>query len=75
MVRFSPTAAVTGFPALTTVTPPPLPGFSVKRFATPMPAISVAQIIDTTTILMCVARSAVSNDALFITPSPGSLGC
>src|SRR5437879_92980 len=74
MVLFSATAAVTGFAALTTVSSPALPGLSVKRFATPMPAISVAQIIDTTTILRCVARSAVSNDALFITPSPGFLG-
>src|SRR4051812_2054328 len=74
MVRFSPTAAVRGFAALTTVTSPTVPGLSVKRLATPMPAVSVAQIIDTTTILTCVARSAVSNDELFITPSPGSLG-
>src|ERR1700737_1372647 len=73
MVGSSVVAAVSGLAALTTVVSiRPSAAPSVTRLAMPMPAISVAQTSETTTILRGVMRSAVSNAEFFIHTPPGS---
>jgi hypothetical protein len=66
-----PLEAVTGLPARMTLASNRLfaAALSLTRAAMPMPATTVAQINDTTTILRWVVRSAVNIEVLFMTLS------
>src|SRR5437879_1651638 len=72
MVRACSAAAVTGEPTWITTGSARDPATSLMRLAIAIPAITVAQMSETSTILRWVVRSAVSSDELFILPSPGS---